>query len=99
MDSDCNALTALGVVKGVLQRADVQKVDVMDSWDIIIDPQADVMSCECECILACLCLQWVMYLVYLHVFSYQGGHSPRVPHTCNEKGVTKGSACSVGGDF
>ena len=92
----CNALTALGVVKGVLQRADVQKVDAMDNIEFFIDSQADVMSCECECILASLFLQWVMYLVCLHLFSYQGGLGPRVPHTCNEKGVTKSSACSVG---
>ena len=52
MHSDCEVLTAL--LKGVLQRADVQKVDVMDNWDTMFDPIAVVISCECECVHACM---------------------------------------------
>ena len=80
---------ALGLVKGVLQKADVRKV-VMKSWYT-----SKLLSCECECIL-CLCVVCVhMFIVCLHVFSYRGGHCPRVPHTCNEERVTEGSACCV----
>ena len=87
-----------GVLKGVLQKEDVRKVDVIES-QFPIDPlskSADVWSSECECFCVCVVLQCLhVFIVCLHVFSYQGGHCPRVPHTCNEEGVTESSACSV----
>ena len=48
---DCSLCLTSGVVKGVLQKANVQKVNVMESWNTILDHHSkptDVMSPECE---------------------------------------------------
>ena len=53
----CFGPPALGVVKGLLQKEDSRKVDVVGSWYIILgvlSKSTDVLSCECEC----LCVLW-----------------------------------------
>ena len=93
----CGGSPALGAVKGVLQKEDVRKVDVIKIWDpIILDPlleSTDVMNSEYKCnscVVSAVCSR--VHCVPT-LFSYQGGLGPRVPHTCNEEGVTEGSGC------
>ena len=50
---DCSVSLTSGVVKGVLQKANVQKLDVMES-QLTFDHHLVAtggISCECECIL------------------------------------------------
>lgn len=52
----CSGSLSKGVVQGVLQKADVRKVDVMESWNTILNPQklAHAMSSECEYMHVCV---------------------------------------------
>ena len=62
---DCKRPLALGVVKGVLQKEDVRKVDVVENRFAIFDlfsKSTDMLSSECECL--CVC---VMSAVCSHV--------------------------------
>ena len=48
--SDCSGYTALELLKGVLQKADVRKVDVLESKYPFYHPLSqsiNVLSCEC----------------------------------------------------
>ena len=53
---NCSLSLTKGVVKGVLQKTDVRKVDVMTSWNTILDHSEtiDVMGPECECMHVCV---------------------------------------------
>ena len=65
----CSGSLSRGVVQGVLQKADVQMVDVMESWNTILNPHsklAHTMSPECEYSLMHACAHTVM-----HGFSFQ----------------------------
>ena len=51
----CSGPLALGVLKGVLQKEDVRKVDVMEGWYTAPRSKpADVVISECECLCVCV---------------------------------------------
>ena len=51
----CSESLSMGVVKGVLQKTDVRKVDVMDSFYLDHHSKStDGMSCECEYLYVCV---------------------------------------------
>ena len=53
----CSKPPALGLVKGVLQKEDVRKVDVLDNQFIVLDllsKSTDVWNSNCECLHVCV---------------------------------------------
>ena len=74
VDDDCSGPPALGVVKGVLQKEDVRKVDVMESWYTPLHSKSTVVwSAECECLHVCVVpAVCSVFIVCLHVFSCHG---------------------------
>ena len=54
--SHCSGSSTVGVVKGVLQKEDVRKVDVVKSHYPIyhFSKPTDVWSSECECLCVCV---------------------------------------------
>ena len=47
---DCGVFTTLGLTKGVLQKADVQKAEMVENLKVIYSKATDGMSCEFECL-------------------------------------------------
>ena len=57
VESDCCVFTSSGLLKGVLQKANARKVDVIESqlaFLYSLSKRTDVWNSECECLCVCV---------------------------------------------